>query len=72
MFSSEFRFSKLRVRDEDNNSLFGLGLVFAVVVDNGGGKRKEDVPLELKPFEIDFCCLIRDVLGDIGGFRSVA
>jgi hypothetical protein len=72
-FSSEFIFSKLRVRDDDNESLFGEGteLVAVVVVeDNGGGKRKDDVAMGLI-FEGSFCCCCLG-FGDIGGFRRVA
>jgi hypothetical protein len=41
------------------------------VDDNGGGKRKDDVPIGLT-FDESFCCLLKQVLGDAGGFRRVA
>jgi hypothetical protein len=75
IFSSfELIFSKLRVREEEKDSVFGevFGLLL-VVEDNGGGKRNDDVAMGLL-FVMIFvcCCLLRDVLGEIGGFRRVA
>jgi hypothetical protein len=67
-FSSELIFSKLRAREEDKESLFGEEFI---VADNGGGKRKDEVAIGLI-FVVIFGCLLREVLGEIGGFRRVA
>jgi len=57
IFSSfELIFSKLRVREEEKDSVFGevFGLLL-VVEDNGGGKRNDDVAMGLL-FVMIFVC----------------
>ncbi len=76
LFSFALIFSKLRVREEEDNDS-ELGEIFElllVVEDNGGGKRNDDDVAMGLGLEIIFacCCLFREAFGETGGFRRVA